>query len=131
MKLPDVISENTAYSILRIVMGIIFITHGTARLYYGSVPEFGGFLNSQGLMVGVSLAWIITIGEIICGGLLALGRYVRYCVIFHAMIITGGLFLIHVPQGWFVVGHGSGGVEYSLLILALLTFIYSRGGSVS
>lgn len=115
--------------ILRATMGVIFVTHGLARLYHGSVPDFGGFLNAQGLILGVPLAWTITIGEIICGSLLTLGRYVRYCVIFHATVIIGGLILIHIPEGWFVVGHGRGGSEYSLLILAVLTFLYSRSNS--
>lgn len=128
MKLPEFLNEKMAYNILRAAMGIIFITHGVARLYYGSVADFGGYLNAQGFIIGLPLAWIITIGEIFSGSLLVLGRYVRYCVIFHATVILGGIILIHIPQGWFVVGHGSGGVEYSLLILAVLTFIYSRGG---
>lgn len=127
MRLPDFPSEKAAYNTLRAVMGIIFITHGAARLYYGSVPDFGAYLNAEGFLVGLPLAWAITAGEIVSGSLLALGRYVRYCVIFHAVVILGGIILIHLPQGWFVVGHGSGGIEYSLLILAVLTFIYSRG----
>lgn len=129
MRLPDFPSEKAAHNILRAVMGIIFITHGTARLFYGSVPDFGAYLNAEGLLVGLPLAWAITSGEIVSGILLALGRYVRYCVIFHAFVILGGIILVHFPQGWFVVGHGSGGVEYSLLILAVLTFLYSRGDS--
>lgn len=125
MKIPDLMHEKTASHILRIAMGIIFVTHGLARLYYGSVSDFGGFLNAQEFVIGLPLAWVITIGEIICGSLLALGRFVQYCVIFHAAVIVGGIFLVHIPEGWFVVGHGSGGVEYSLLILAVLIFIYS------
>lgn len=127
MRLPDFPSEKAAHNTLRAVMGIIFITHGAARLFYGSVPDFGAYLNAEGFLIGLPLAWAITAGEIFCGSLLVLGRYVRYCVIFHAVVILGGIILVHLPQGWFVVGHGSGGVEYSLLILAVLSFIYSRG----
>lgn len=129
MKLPELPNERTAYRILRAVMGILFITHGLARLYYGSVSDFGGFLNAQGFMIGLPLAWVITVGEIVGGSLLVTGRYVRYAVLFHATVIIGGLILIHIQEGWFVVGHGSGGSEYSLLILAVLIFIYSRGES--
>lgn len=125
MSLPNFIKEKTAYTILRAVMGFIFVTHGLARLFYESIPDFGAFLNGQGLMIGVPLAWIITLGEIISGSLLAIGIKVRYCVIFHAAIILTGVALVHIPQGWFVVGHGNGGAEYSLLILAVLVLIYS------
>lgn len=125
MNLPTILKRNTAFNILRALMGLIFITHGVARLYHGSVPDFGGYLNSQGFIIGLPLAWIITLGEILSGSLLALGIKVRYCVVFHAIVILTGLLLVHLPQGWFVVGHGSGGVEYSLLILAVLLLIYN------
>ncbi|TVQ07951.1 MAG: hypothetical protein EA364_16100 [Balneolaceae bacterium] len=32
-------------------MGIIFVTHGAALLYHQSVPEFGAFLNSEGMVI--------------------------------------------------------------------------------
>lgn len=120
------INERLSFVLLRALMGIIFISHGVARLYYWSIPDFGAFLNSQGLMVGVQIAWLITLGEIVSGSFLALGFKVRYCVIFHAIIIGMGIFLVHISNGWFVVGHGNGGVEYSVLILAVLLLIYSK-----
>lgn len=107
-------------------MGLIFVTHGAARLVYGSVPDFGAFLDAQGLLIGVPLAWTVTIGEIACGSMLALGYKARYCVLFHAVVIAAGIALIHRSSGWFVVGHGSNGMEYSVLILAVLAFIYAR-----
>lgn len=127
MKLPSISATYPAL-ILRILMGIIFITHGAARLFYNSVSDFGGFLNSKCFVIGVFIAWAITLGEIICGGLMAAGYKVKYCVVFHALVIIGGIFLVHLPNGWFVVGHGSGGVEYSVLILAVLLFLYSKAG---
>jgi len=121
--------EKIARLILRGVMGIIFISHGAARLYYNSVADFGGFLNSKGLIVGVAIAWIITIGEILSGILLTCGYWVRYLVIFHFIVITGGIIMVHLSNGWFTVGHGQGGVEYSLLILAVLVLLYSKEGN--
>lgn len=126
MNLPNISTRYSAI-LVRIVMGVIFFTHGAARLFYDSVSGFGNYLDSQGLMIGLILAWAITIGEMVFGTMLAVGYKVRYCVIFHATIIIAGLFLIHIPQGWFVVGHGTGGAEFSLLILAVLIFLYSRG----
>lgn len=123
-----VVNERYSLIVLRALMGIIFISHGLARLYYESIPDFGNFLNSQGLLTGVLIAWIITIGEIISGSLLVFGIKVGYCVIFHAIIIVMGIFFVHLPNGWFVVGHGSGGIEYSLLILAVLFVIYCSSG---
>jgi putative oxidoreductase len=110
--------------VLRILMGVIFVTHGAARLYYQSVPEFGALLNSKGLVAGVALAWLVTIGEIISGSMLAAGYKVTYCIIFHSVVIFAGIILVHMPNGWFTVGLGTGGVEYSVLILAVLALLY-------
>lgn len=129
VKLPT-IPEQTGILTLRILMGFIFITHGAARIYYSSVADFGAFLNSQGLLIGTFIAWTITIGEMISGALLAWGFKVRYLVIFHALIIVGGIFLVHLPNGWFVVGHGQNGVEYSLLILGVLLYLYSSSSAI-
>jgi putative oxidoreductase len=111
--------------ILRIVMGIIFVTHGAARIYYWSIPDFAGFFANKGIPFGLFLAWLVTIGELLSGSLLAIGFKVRYCILFHAVVIMLGIFLVHIHLGWFVVGLGGGGVEYSLLILAVLAVLYA------
>lgn len=130
IKLPE-ISERYGFIILRAILGLIFISHGIARVYYQSISDFGGFLDSKGLLIGVQIAWMITIGEIISGSLLIVGIKVKYCVLFHAVIITTGIFFVHLSNGWFVVGHGNNGIEYSVLILAVLLFIYSRSSRQS
>ena len=112
--------------ILRVALGLIFISHGLARIYYESIPDFGVFLNGEGLYFGELIAWTITIGEVIGGMLLILGLYIRYVVVFHFVIILSGIFLVHLPNGWFVVGHGSGGIEYSILILAVLIYLFTQ-----
>jgi uncharacterized membrane protein YphA (DoxX/SURF4 family) len=51
-------------ALLRVLLGIIMITHGSARIYYGSVPLFGDFLVSKSIIFGKWIAWIITILDI-------------------------------------------------------------------
>lgn len=124
MNLPD-IPQKYPFIFLRALAGIIFVTHGTARIVLWTVPGFGEFLNTQGFVIGVPLAWLITIGEIVSGSCLAVGYKVKYCVLFHIAIIVPGIFLVHLSQGWFTVGQSLGGMEYSMLLLAVLIFIYS------
>lgn len=127
MKLPPIPQEK-AFSFLRILTGFIFVSHGLARLWYNSLNDFGGFLNSKGFMIGTVLAWGITLGEILGGFLLAAGLKVKYVTLFHLLIIVSGIFLVHLQNGFFVVGHGQNGIEYSLLLLAVLIVLYSRAG---
>ncbi len=117
--------------LLRIIIGLIFLSHGIARFWYHSIPGFGEFLSANGLPVGIVLAYSITILEIVGGLLLVVGRFVKYCVIFHALVILGGIIMVHLPNGWFVVGHGQGGIEYSVLLLAVLFYLYSQEKSTS
>lgn len=120
------ISHNWALIFLRATMGLIFISHGLARIYYASNYDFGTFLNSKGFYFGEIIAWTITIGEIIGGIFLIAGLFIKYAVIFHFVIIMMGIYLVHLPNGWFVVGHGNGGIEYSILILAVLIYLFTQ-----
>jgi putative oxidoreductase len=125
MRLPD-LPEKLMLSVLRVLTGIIFTSHAAARLIYWTIPGFGEFLNSKGFGIGLPLAWLTTVAELLCGTCLIIGYKVRYCVIFHATILISGIFLVHLPNGWFTVGQSSGGVEYSLLLLAVLGLLYSK-----
>jgi uncharacterized membrane protein YphA (DoxX/SURF4 family) len=51
-----------SYSIaaLRMMMGIIFILHAAVRVYNNTLPGFGDFLESKGL-IGYYLAWAVTL----------------------------------------------------------------------
>lgn len=125
MTLPQ-LPAAPALMTMRILLGIIFIIHACARLYLNTVPGFGQFLESQGMPLGLVLAWGVTLGELVGGSLLVLGRWVRWAVLFHTTVILMGIFLVHLKNGWFVVGQHTGGVEYSLLILAALAVVYSQ-----
>lgn len=122
-------SDKYPLIVLRILLGMIFLTHGTGRWYISAVPGLAAFLKQLGIPFGGPLAWIVTIGELVGGVLLICGYKVRYCVLFHAAVITTGIFTAHLPRGWFVVGLSGGGVEYSFLILAALAVVYSRAES--
>lgn len=112
--------------LLRIYLGITFMLHGFARLYYWSLNDFGEFLNSQGMVIGLYLAWGITIGEIIGGFLLIVGYKIKYILPFNFLVILTGIFLVHLKNGYFVVGHGQGGIEYSLLLLFVILVLFSN-----
>lgn len=45
----------------------------------------------------------------------------------HAVILAAGAVLVHYPAGWFVVGAGRNGMEYSaLLIVGLLAVAWAH-----
>jgi putative oxidoreductase len=52
--------------------------------------------------------------------LLIVGRYVFPVALVCSAIYAMGIWLVHAPNGWFVVGPGRNGVEYSVLLIVTL-----------
>jgi putative oxidoreductase len=105
---------------LRVAVASVFVIHGIARIANGTVAGFGGFLGSWGFPAGVALAWAITIVEVAGGVALAFGVGVRWLTAWFILQIASGIVMVHASSGWFVVGAGRNGVEYSVLIIACL-----------
>jgi putative oxidoreductase len=108
---------------LRVVVALFLMGHGLARLIVNSLNDFGAFLNSKGFIGGTPIAWGITVFELIGGLLLILGLYVRWISLILIIELIMGIILVHAKNGWFVVGHQSGGMEYSVLLIVCLLVI--------
>jgi len=111
-------NKSTALVFIRIVLAILMFVHGAARISNGTVDDFGGYLSSNGLPLGFYVAWAITLFELIGSVLLAVGFYSYIIALLFAAELAVGIFLIHSKEGWFVVGAGRNGVEYSVLLIA-------------
>jgi putative oxidoreductase len=109
---------------LRIVVSIIILSHGLHRLFTNGIEPFGVWLNSQGLPLGFFIAWSITLLEIIGAPFIALGKKLPHFCFAYIILYFSGLLMVHLEHGWFVVGSGSNGIEYSLL---LITALFSIG----
>jgi putative oxidoreductase len=107
-------------TILRVAVASIFVVHGIARAALGIVDDFGAFLGASGLPAGAGVAWVLTVVEIVGGLALAGGRFVRPLAGWFGVQIAAGIAMVHGEAGWFVVGAGRNGAEYSVLILACL-----------
>lgn len=109
--------------LLRLVIAVIIASHGWHRLLSGGYEPFGGWLESQGFPFGVALALGITLYEVIGSVFLAWGKQIAYLCIGYIAIYATGLVMVHLPSGWFVVGSGTNGIEYSVLIITALICI--------
>lgn len=103
---------------IRVVLAILMFIHGAARISNGTVGGFGEFLSGQGFPLGFYLAWSITIFELVGSVLLAVGFYTWIIALVFAAHLTLGIVLVHWKEGWFVVGAGRNGIEYSVLLVA-------------
>ncbi len=110
--------------LLRVTVAILLGIHGVFRGVTGGAWLFGAYLSETGIPFGVGVAWAITVFEVIAAGLLAAGQFVRFVVPGYAFILTGGIIMVHAREGWFVVGGGRNGVEYSVLLLVSLAVLF-------
>lgn len=114
-----------AVTTLRIVIALLILAHGLFRLTQGGVAPFGTWLETQGFPAGHAWAMAVTLIEIAGPLCLLAGRLVTPVALIHAGILTLGMVLVHMPSGWFVVGPGRNGMEYSaLLIVGLLVLAW-------
>jgi len=99
--------------VLRIVLGFLYIQHGTAKLF--GVPHVAMF---DGLQL-MSLMGVAGVLELVGGALLLVGLFTRPV----AFILSGQMavayFMMHAPQGFFPVLNGG-----ELAVLYCFAFLY-------
>jgi len=115
-----------AWTLLRVAVAALLTIHGWARLLNDAVMPFGAWIDEQGMPLGVPIAIAITAVEIVGPPILALGRLVFPLALLHGVILIAGIVLVHAPAGWFVVGLGRNGAEYSVLLVVALAALAVR-----
>ena len=120
--------EDRAWTILRLMLAGLIAAHGWMRLLGGGVVPFGSWLDGQGLPFGLAIAAAVTALEIIAAFALVADRGLRWLIPPLVGVYTTGIVLVHAPAGWFVVGPGRNGAEFSVLLIACLAGLWLRRG---
>ncbi|WP_024769752.1 DoxX family membrane protein [Aquimarina macrocephali] len=116
--------------ILRLAVAIILLTHSIPGMFDNGINNFGNlFLNEIGFSpFGVYIAWTIKLSHVVCAVLFILNKYLKWSSLITILILIAGIFLVHLQEGWYVVGDGRNGIEYNfLLICVLVTIMYPNG----
>jgi putative oxidoreductase len=101
-------------TILRIVVGIVFVAHGAQKIFVQGLGAVSGFLGSLGVPLP-SVAAVVVAGVEFLGGLaLIAGFYTRYASALLAVNMLVAIVLVHLQAGLFLPK----GYEYALTLLA-------------
>ncbi len=114
--------EPIAYTITRVVFGIIMIMHGWPKWTRGADAVGTAFANNYGLPRWFSILAIFF--EIVGGAALVLGLATRFFASALAIELLIAMFAAHWAKGFAV---GAGGYEYVLFLGIVCFYIAIRG----
>ena len=120
----------TGLFLLRVAVAIILLAHSIPVLLNGGVNDFGRlYLDAFGFApFGILIAWAIKLSHVAAAVAILTNRFVPFAVIVTVFILVMGIFMVHLENGWFVVGNGRNGVEFNfLLIFALIAIAFPNG----
>ncbi|MBB6330278.1 putative oxidoreductase [Chryseobacterium sediminis] len=112
---------------LRLGLSVILLMHSVISIFSGDVNNFGHFyLDSIGFSpFGIYIAWAVKLTHLFSVPLLWFDRYIKPVAIGNILIFVFGIYFVHWQNGWFVVGGGTNGIEFNvLLIFSFLSLMY-------
>jgi putative oxidoreductase len=126
-------SDDLAVTILRVVLGVVFFAHGAQKMlgWFGGYGFSGtmGFFTHQ-LHIPAPLAFLAIATEFFGGLGLILGFLARIPALGIAVEMIGAVFMVHLPNGFFMNWTGvqkGEGYEYHLLAIAMAAVLLLRG----
>jgi len=125
-------SNDVALTMLRVVLGVVFFAHGAQKMlgWFGGFGFHGtvGAFTQMGMPA--AMAYLIICTEFFGGLGLIFGLLTRIAAFGIGGLMIGAIFMVHLPNGFFMnwMGTQKGeGFEYHLLALAVAIPIMIRG----
>lgn len=117
-------------TLLRLVLGIIFIYHGYLKLFVpGGFVGTVDFFTKVGIIMPKTSALLVGVAEFFGGIFLIVGMITRWTVLILIFEMLIAFFTVHLRNGFLV---SIGGYEFVLLILAgLVVVLVNDAGRIS
>ena len=123
--------RETAYGLLRVTMGVIFLFYGIGKFMAGLTAFVGGmnqrFAGNLPAAMVMPFAYVLPFGESISGLLIVLGLFTRMGLLISGLLLIGltfGTVMLGDPP---TVAHN---LQYALVNFALLWLVYLNRYSV-
>ena len=104
-------------TILRVVVGIVFLMHGGQKLFVFHLSGTIGFFTHVGIPLPAISAVAVTFVEFLGGIALILGLLTQWAAALLAIDMLGAIVLVHLRNGFFITPAAIG-FEYALTLLA-------------
>ena len=110
------------YTMLRVVAGLMFATHGSQKLF----GAFGGSPVQTGSIMGVLMV-VAGVIELAAGILIAVGLLTRPLAFLASGEMAVAFFMVHAPKGPWPIEHGG---ELAVLYSFVFLYVAARGAGV-
>ena len=115
--------QSYGLAVLRVVVGIVFLTHGYQKIFKMHLGGVSGFFGHVDIPLPVLFAVVVMVVEFAGGILLITGLATRIPSVLLAIDMIVALLVVHLPGGYLK----SGG-ELPLLLLAGVICLALAGG---
>ncbi|HZP17459.1 MAG TPA: DoxX family protein [Terriglobales bacterium] len=112
-------------TVLRVVVGIVFLVHGYQKLFQMGPHKVAGFFHMSGIPLPLVSAAIVTLVEFVGGILLVLGVATRVAAALNAIDMAVAILVVHLKHGFY---NQNMGFEYPLVMLAATLCLALAGG---
>lgn len=99
-------------TVLRVVVGIVFIAHGSLHLFVMKIPGVAGFFGQVGIPFPTLSAILVSVVEFAGGVALVLGLFTRVVAVPLGAVMVGAYLTVHMRGGFFLPR----GYEYVLTL---------------
>ena len=103
-------------ALIRIIVGIVFLVHGSQKLFMFGIGGTAGFMGQIGIPAPMLSATLATAAECLGGLALLLGLFTRWAAIPLSINMLVAIFMVHLKNGFFLPT----GYEYALTLLVIL-----------
>ena len=114
-------------TLLRIVVGVVFLMHGYQKLFVWGFHGVGGFLGQVGIPFAGFFAVVVTLLEFVGGAALVLGLFTRPIAALLAIDMLVAVLAVKLKGGFFAPD----GIEFELLLLVASLWLALTGAGAA
>ncbi|MGJ9402745.1 DoxX family protein [Arthrobacter sp. KK5.5] len=103
---PNQTTLTAAQTVLRVVIGLLFVAHGAQKYFEWTIAGTQGAFAQMGIPLASMTAPAVATLELVGGLLLVLGLFTRPVAALLVLNMLGAIFLVHVAAGVYVENGG-------------------------